>query len=158
MRLRAYGVTSRRGWQVLASAARRQSAARPGHQEIRDWVAEALPAGLPDPGRPASPAGRRLPAGAGHRSRFALPLLQEARRMPWLVTQTLEALNLEHVHRLYAEKAKVKAVLAGFPVNVAVDLAPDAAERVVRDIVDQIVQGHSVEVVGEEVRRLTPLR
>ena len=75
--------------------------------------------------------------------------------MPWLVTQTLEALNLEHVHRLYADKAKVKAVLAGFPVNVAVDLDPDVAQRVLRDIIEQVVEGYSVEVVGEEVRRLT---
>ena len=75
--------------------------------------------------------------------------------MSWLITQTLEALNLEHVQRLYADKSKVKAYITGFPVNVAVDLDPEVARRVVRDIVDQVVQGYSVEVVGDEVRRIT---
>ena len=69
-----------------------------------------------------------------------------------------EALNPEHVQRLYADKAKVKAVIAGFPINVAIDLDPDVAQRMLRDIIDQVVQGFSVEVVGEEVRRLTTLR
>ena len=41
---------------------------------------------------------------------------------------------------------------------MAVDLSPETAQRVLRDIVDQVVQGYSVEVVGEEVRRLTTLR
>jgi RNase H-fold protein (predicted Holliday junction resolvase) len=76
----------------------------------------------------------------------------------WLITQTLEALNLEHVQRLYADKAKVKAVITGFPVTVAADLDPDVARRVVRDIVDQVAQGYSVEVVDGEVRRVTTLR
>jgi hypothetical protein len=78
--------------------------------------------------------------------------------MPWLVTHTGDALNLEHVHRLYADKTKVRAVLVGFPVNVAVDLVPEVAERMLREIVTQVVQGVSVEVVGEEVRRITDLR
>ena len=78
--------------------------------------------------------------------------------MSWLITHTLEALNLEHVQRLYADKAKVKAMITGFPVTVAVDLDPDVARRVVRDIVDQVAQGYSVEVVGAEVRRITTLR
>jgi hypothetical protein len=78
--------------------------------------------------------------------------------MSWLVTQTLEALNLEHVQRLYADKAKVKAYITGFPVNVAVDLDPDVARRMVRDIIDEVVQGYSVEVVDGEVRRITHLR
>jgi hypothetical protein len=76
----------------------------------------------------------------------------------WLVTHTGDALNTEHVKRLYTDKTKVKAVLAGFPVNVAVDLAPDATQRILRDIIDGVVQGWSVEVVGQEVRRLTSLR
>ena len=78
--------------------------------------------------------------------------------MSWLITHTLEALNLEHVQRLYADKAKVKAMITGFPVTVAVDLDPDVARRVVRDIVDQVAQGYSVEVVDAEVRRITTLR
>ena len=78
--------------------------------------------------------------------------------MPWLVTHTGEALNTEHVQRLYADKSKVKAVITGFPVNVAVDLAPDVAQRILRTIIDEVVLGVSVEVVGEEVRRLTSLR
>ena len=61
--------------------------------------------------------------------------------MSWLITQTLEALNLEHVQRLYADKSKVKAYITGFPVNVAVDLDPDVARRMIRDIVDQVVRG-----------------
>lgn len=40
--------------------------------------------------------------------------------MPWLVTHSGDALNTEHVQRLYAEKTKVKAQIAGFSVNVAV--------------------------------------
>ena len=78
--------------------------------------------------------------------------------MTWLITQTLAAVNLAHVHRIYADKTKVKAMLAGFPVNVAVDLDPEVAPRLVRDIIDQVVQGYSVEVVGEEVRRISHLR
>lgn len=78
--------------------------------------------------------------------------------MPWLLTHTGDALNIEHVQRLHAEKAKVKAVIAGFPINVAVDLAPDVAQRMLREIIEEVVQGFSVEVVGEEVRRLTSLR
>ena len=78
--------------------------------------------------------------------------------MSWLITQTLEALNLEHVQRLYADKSKIKAYITGFPVTVAVDLDPDVARQMVREIVDQVVQGYSVEVVGEEVRRITSLR
>jgi hypothetical protein len=78
--------------------------------------------------------------------------------MPWLVTHTGDALNTEHVQRLYADKGKVKAVIAGFPTNVAADLALDVAQQVLRDIIDEVVQGLSVEVVGEEVRRLTSLR
>jgi RNase H-fold protein (predicted Holliday junction resolvase) len=78
--------------------------------------------------------------------------------MSWLITETLDALNLEHVQRLYADKAKVKAIITGFPVTVAADLDPDAARRMVRDIVDQVAQGYSVEVVDGEVRRVTTLR
>jgi hypothetical protein len=79
--------------------------------------------------------------------------------MAWLITHTLEALNLEHVIKLYADKSKVKVQLTtGFPENVAVDLPPEAARRMVRDIMDQVALGHSVEVVGEEVRRVTTLR
>ena len=40
----------------------------------------------------------------------------------------------------------------------AVDLDPEVAPRLVRDIIDQVVQGYSVEVVGEEVRRISHLR
>ena len=78
--------------------------------------------------------------------------------MSWLISQTLDALNLEHVQRLYADKAKVKAMITGYPGTVAADLDPDVARRMVRDIVDQVAQGYSVEVVGEEVRRITTLR
>ena len=78
--------------------------------------------------------------------------------MPWLLIDTGQALNTEHVQRLYADKAKVKAVIAGFPINLAVDLAPDVSQRMLRDIIDEVVQGFSVEVMGEEVRRLTSLR
>jgi hypothetical protein len=78
--------------------------------------------------------------------------------MTWLVTEALGALNLEHVQRLYADKAKIKAVMAGFPVNVAVDLEPDVAQRLVREIIDEVAQGFSVEVVGGEIRRITNLR
>lgn len=78
--------------------------------------------------------------------------------MSWLITQAGDALNLEHVQRLYADKAKVKAMITGFPINVAVDLDPDVAQRLVREIVDQVAQGYSVEVVGGEVRRVTTLR
>lgn len=78
--------------------------------------------------------------------------------MPWLVTHSGDALNTEHVQRLYAEKTKVKAQIAGFSVNVAVDLPPDVAQRMLRVILDEMIQGLSVEVVGEEVRRLTGLR
>jgi hypothetical protein len=53
---------------------------------------------------------------------------------------------------------QVKAVIAGFPTDVAADLALDVAQQVLRDIIDEVVQGLSVEVVGEEVRRLTSLR
>ncbi len=78
--------------------------------------------------------------------------------MPWLVTHNGDALNTEHVQRLYADKSKVKAVMAGFPVNVAVDLAPDIPQQMLRAIIEEVVQGVSVEVVGEEVRRLSSLR
>jgi hypothetical protein len=80
--------------------------------------------------------------------------------MPWLVTHAGDALNIEQVQRLFADKAKVKAVLAGLPmpINVAVDLAPEVAQRVLRDIIDHVVQGYSVEIVGDGVRRLTTLR
>jgi hypothetical protein len=44
----------------------------------------------------------------------------------------------------------VKAVLAGFPINVAVDLDPDVAQRMLRDIIDEVAQGFSGEVVGEK--------
>lgn len=78
--------------------------------------------------------------------------------MPWLITHTLDALNTEHIHRIYAAKAKVKATLAGIPVDVAVDLDPNVARRVTRDIIDELALGHSVEVVGGDVRRLSQLR
>ncbi len=78
--------------------------------------------------------------------------------MPWLITHTLEALNVEHIQKLYADKAKVKAQITGFPVSVAVDLEPDQAAQLVRDIVDQLDLGHSVEVVGPSARRITDLR
>ena len=71
--------------------------------------------------------------------------------MAWLITHTLEAFNLEHVVKIYADKSKVKAQLtSGFAMNVAVDVAPEVGPRIVRDIVDQLADGHSVEVVGEE--------
>jgi hypothetical protein len=41
---------------------------------------------------------------------------------------------------------------------VAVDLDPDVAPRLVREIIEQLSQGYSVEVVGAEVRRITTLR
>ena len=79
--------------------------------------------------------------------------------MSWLVAaKPRRPSTLEHVQRLYADKSKVRAMVTGFPINVAVDLTPEVAERVLRDIVDQIVQGYWVEVVGDEVRRLTTLR
>ena len=78
--------------------------------------------------------------------------------MPWLITHSLEALNTEHVQKLYADKSKVKAQITGFPVNVAADLEPDQASQVVRDIVEQVAMGHSVEVVGADVRRINDLR
>jgi hypothetical protein len=79
--------------------------------------------------------------------------------MAWLITHTLEALNLEHVLKLYADKSKVKVQLTtGFPENVAVDLPPEAARRIVRDIIDQVAEGRSVEVVGEEVRPISTYR
>ena len=78
--------------------------------------------------------------------------------MPWLITHTLEALNVEHIQKLYADKTKVKAHITGFPVSIAVDLEPEQAAQLVRDLVDQLDQGHSVEVVGSDVRRITDLR
>ena len=79
--------------------------------------------------------------------------------MAWLVTHTLEAVNLDQVLQIYADKAKVKAQLTNsMPMNVAVDLTPDAARQLVRDIVEQLALGHSVEVVGHEVRRISELR
>ena len=79
--------------------------------------------------------------------------------MAWLITHTLEAFNLEHVLKIYADKSKVKAQLtSGFAVNVAVDVAPEVAQRIVRDIIDQVAYGHSVEVVGEDVRPISTLR
>lgn len=79
--------------------------------------------------------------------------------MAWLVTHTLEAVNLDNVLQIYADKAKVKAQFANsLPINVAVDLPPEVASRLVRDIVEQVALGHSVEVVGQEVRRLSNLR
>lgn len=79
--------------------------------------------------------------------------------MPWLVTHTLEAINLDHVLQLYADKAKVKAQFTNtLPINVAVDLTPEAARQLVRDIAEQVALGYSVEVVGHEVRRISELR
>lgn len=79
--------------------------------------------------------------------------------MAWLFTHTLEAINLDHVLQIYADKAKVKAQFTNsMPINVAVDLTPDAARQLVREIVEQLAVGHSVEVVGHEVRRLSDLR
>jgi hypothetical protein len=79
--------------------------------------------------------------------------------MAWLITHTLEALSLEHVLKLYADKSKVQVQMTtGFPENVAVDVPPEAARRIIRDILDQVAVGHSVEVVGEEVRRVSTLR
>ena len=43
-------------------------------------------------------------------------------------------------------------------VNAAVDLPLEVAPRVVRDITEQIALGHSVEVVGHEVHRISDLR
>jgi len=79
--------------------------------------------------------------------------------MAWLITHTLEALNLEHIVKLYADKSKVKAqTTSGFPVDVAVDITPEVARRMVRDITDQVAEGRSVELVGEEVRPISTLR
>ena len=79
--------------------------------------------------------------------------------MAWLITHTLDAFNLEHVLKIYADKSKVKAQLtSSFAVNVAVDVAPEVAQRIVRDIIDQLAEGHSVEVVGEDVLPVTNLR
>ena len=79
--------------------------------------------------------------------------------MAWLITHTLEALNLVHIMQIYADKSKVKAqTSSGFPVDVAIDVTPAVARRIVRDIIDQVADGHSVEVVGEEVRPISTLR
>ena len=79
--------------------------------------------------------------------------------MAWLITHTLEALNLVHVVQIYADKSKVKAQMhSGFSVNVAVDVTPAVARRIVRNIIDEVTEGHSVEVVGEEVRPISALR
>lgn len=80
--------------------------------------------------------------------------------MPWLLTHTGEALNSEHIYRLYAEKSKLKVAIAGLPVSatVAADLTPEGAERMLRAIVEELASGFSVEVVHQEVRRLTGLR
>jgi hypothetical protein len=64
-----------------------------------------------------------------------------------------------HVIKIYADKSKVKAqMMSGLSVSVAVDITPEVAERIVRDIIDQAADGHSVEVVGEEVRPMSTLR
>ena len=78
--------------------------------------------------------------------------------MAWLITQSDVALNLEHVNQIHASKDKVKAVVGGIPTNVAVDLPPDVAPRLVREIVVQVALGYSVEVIGHEVRRISDLR
>ena len=79
--------------------------------------------------------------------------------MAWLITHTLEALNLEHIAKIYADKSKVKVQLTtAFPVDVAVDITPEVAQRMVRDIIDQVAEGRSVELVGEEVRPISTLR
>ena len=79
--------------------------------------------------------------------------------MAWLITHTLEALNLVHIVKIYPDKSKVKAQLvSGFSVDVAVDITPEVARRIVRDIMDQVAEGHSVELVGEEVRPISMLR
>lgn len=79
--------------------------------------------------------------------------------MVWLITYKLEAVNLDHVLQIHADKAKVKVQLVNLmPVNVAVDLPPDVAQRLVRDIVEQVALGYSVEVVGHEARRISDLR
>jgi len=79
--------------------------------------------------------------------------------MTWLITHTLDAFNLEHVLKIYADKSKVKAQLtSSFAVNVAVDVAPEVAQRIARDIIEQVAYGHSVEVVGEDVLPITNLR
>jgi hypothetical protein len=78
--------------------------------------------------------------------------------MPWLVTDTGEALNTDHIHRLYADKSKLKASLVGFPATVAADLTPEGAERMLRAIVEELASGFSVEVASQQVRRLTGLR
>ena len=77
--------------------------------------------------------------------------------MRWLVTQTLEALNLEHVQRLYADKSKVKAYITGFPVNVAVDLDPDVAQRVLRDTHARLCTGVAPPQVGIDILPRRPL-
>jgi hypothetical protein len=41
---------------------------------------------------------------------------------------------------------------------VAVDIPSAVARRIVRDILDQVAEGRSVEVVGEEVRPISALR
>ena len=79
--------------------------------------------------------------------------------MAWLITHTLDAFNLEHVLKIYADKSKVKGQLtSGFAINVAVDFAPEVAQRIVRDIIELLSYGHSVEVVGEDVRPISTLR
>ena len=78
--------------------------------------------------------------------------------MAWLVTHTLQALNLEHVSHIYASKSKVKGVIMGMPVDIAVDLPPEVAPQLVRDIIEHAALGHSVEVVGQEARRISELR
>ena len=79
--------------------------------------------------------------------------------MPWLVTHSLVALNAKHISQIYASKSKVKALgINGLPIDVAADLPPEVATRLVRDIVEQVAPGHSVEVVGQEVRRISDLR
>ena len=79
--------------------------------------------------------------------------------MAWLITQKGEAFNLEHVMQIHADKAKLKLQLTNsMPVNAAVDLPPEVAVRLVREIIEQVALGHSVELVGQEVRRVFDLR
>jgi hypothetical protein len=79
--------------------------------------------------------------------------------MAWLITHTLEAFNTEHIVRIYADKMKVRAQLtSGFAMNLAVDVSPEVGPRIVRGIIDQLAEGHSVEVVGEDVLPITNLR